>query len=440
MRGAASLLSININMNKKRIIVISIIVIVIAAIVALVFFKGKKEAVVKTGIVENGTISIVVTSTGYVQPVQQVSVGTQVSGVIEKIYVDFNSVVKRGDLLATLDMSVLNERLDQANATLTASKSALILAQQTYDRTKSLYDQKAETQTNMEAATNSLSQAKTNVENALSNVNQAKINLSYAKIYSPIDGVVLNRAVDEGQTVAASFNTPTLFLIANDLTKMQVQANMDEADVGGLLEGQKVTFTVDAYPDLTFDGTVEQIRLNAVTTNNVVTYTVIIDAPNPDKKLFPGMTANITVIIKEEKGLTVPMEALNFTPSEEAAKHLHIQQPSAPSQGTEHKREEGASREEGSEHKGEHGSKHQRGEGVWIQDSIGTIKYQRVEVGLNDGINAIVKTGLQEGQHVVLSVSIGAKSKKNEAVSNPLIPRRPPRNQNSTSGGGGRPS
>ena len=431
-------------MNTKKIIGISLIVIVVLAIVFVVRMKGKKEVDVKTATVENGTVSIEVTSTGYVQPVQQVSVGTQVSGVIEKIFVDFNSVVKKGELLATLDMSVLNERLYQANATLTASESALALAQQTYDRTKSLYDQKAETQTNMEAATNSLSQAKTNVENAKSNLKQANINLSYAKIYSPIDGVILNRAVDEGQTVAASFNTPTLFLIANDLTKMQVQANMDEADVGDLADGQRVTFTVDAYPDLTFDGTVQQIRLNAVTTNNVVTYTVIIDAPNPDKKLFPGMTANITVILKEEKGLTIPMEALNFNPSAEVAKHFHIDQ-STPAKESGNKREQGSGNQgaPGTERKREQGAGHPRGsgdhkggQGVWIQDTDGSLKYQPVEIGLSDGIHAIVKNGLQQGQAVVLSVAIGPKAKLNEAVSNPLIPRRPGGNQRQGSGGG----
>ena len=422
-------------MNKKRIIWISIIVIVLLAIFALVHLKGKKEVEIKTDTVENGFIRTVVTSTGYVQPVQQVSVGTQVSGVIEKIYVDFNSIVKKGQLLATLDMSVLNERLSQANATLTAAKSALILARQTYDRTKSLYEQKAETQTNMEAADNGLKQAQTNVDNAQSNVTQAKINIGYARIYSPIDGVILNRAVDEGQTVAASFNTPTLFLIANDLTKMQVQANMDEADVGGLLVGQKVIFTVDAYPDLTFDGTVEQIRLNALMTNNVVTYTVIIDAPNPDKKLFPGMTANITVITEEEQGLIVPMEALNFTPSEEVAKHLHIQlQPIQP-KGT------GQKKEEGTEHKKGQGGEHKKGQGVWIQNADGSFKYQRVETGLSDGIDAVVKSGLQQGEKVVLSVSVGPKAKKKEAVSNPLIPQRPSRNQTQGAGSGAaRPS
>jgi len=409
-------------MNKKRIIWISIIVIVVLAILGIVLLKEKKVVDVKTAEVKNETVSISVTSTGYVQPVQQVSVGTQVSGVIEKIFVDFNSVVKKGQLLATLDMSVLNERLYQANATLSAAQSALALAQQTYDRTKLLYDQKAETQTNMESATNALSQAKTNVENAKSNVKQANINLSYAKIYSPIDGVILNRAVDEGQTVAASFNTPTLFLIANDLTKMQVQANMDEADVGGLANGQKVLFTVDAYPDLTFNGTIEQIRLNAVTTSNVVTYTVIINAPNPEKKLFPGMTANITVIIREEEGLAVPMEAFRFTPSEEIAKHIQVHQDTI-SKGKENP----SMNKENPPSKGRESG---RGRGVWIQNPDGSIQYQHVETGLSDGIYAIVKGGLHEGQKVVTAASIGTKSKKNEAVANPLMPRRPGGNQN----------
>jgi HlyD family secretion protein len=293
----------------------------------------------------------------------------------------------------------------------------------------------------MEAATNTLSQAKTNANNAKSNVTQAKINLSYAKIYSPINGVILNRAVEEGQTVAASFNTPTLFLIANDLTKMQVEANMDEADIGGLADGQKVTFTVDAYPDLTFDGTVQQIRLNAVTTNNVVTYTVIINAPNPDKKLFPGMTANITVITQEEKGLIVSMEALNFTPSEEVAKHIHIIQQQPDSAKVDHKKEQTQAQGQraGNGQKRGQGNGHKGGQGVWIQNADGSLNFQRVETGLSDGINTIVKKGLQQGDKVVTSVTVGVKSKKNTAVANPLMPRRPGGNQNQRQGGGGRP-
>ena len=440
-------------MNKKRIIWISIIVIIILAIVAVVHIKGKKEVDVKTITVENGSVQTTVTSTGYVQPVLQVSVGTQVSGIIDTIYVDFNSVVKKGQLLAELDMSVLNERLIQAQAALTAANSALILAKQNYARTDTLYVQKAETQSNMEAVTNSLKQAQTSYDNALSNVKQAQINSGYAKIFSPIDGVILNRAVDQGQTVAASFNTPTLFLIANDLTKMEVQANMDEADVGGLNDGQKVTFTVDAYPNLIFDGSVKQIRLNAVTTNNVVTYTVIIDAPNPDKKLFPGMTANITVVIDEDKGLLIPMEALNFTPSAEVSKHINVEKITPAAKGADNK--EGQKVEQGGEQKKGHGAvpgtehKRERGsQGVWIQNANGSIKYQPVEIGLNDGINAVVKKGLQEGQTVVLSITVGAKAKVNEAVSNPLMPRRPGGNQRqgttgtgaASAGAGRRPS
>jgi len=423
-------------MNKKRIIWTCIIVVAALAIIWIVLVKEKQTVDVITDTIDNGTVQTVVTSTGYVQPVLQVSVGTQVSGIIDSLYVDFNSQVKKGQLLATLDMSVLNEKVAQAQASVTAAYSALALAQQTYDRTKLLYDQKAETQTNMEAATNSLEQAKTNVKNANSNLTQANINLGYARIYSPIDGVILNRAVDQGQTVAASFSTPTIFLIANDLTKMEVQANMDEADVGGLLVGQKCKFTVDAYPDMTFDGEIQQIRLNPVTTNNVVTYTIIIIAPNPDKKLFPGMTANITVILQEEQGLIVPMGALRFTPNAQIAKLMKIQLPAA----AQPQKEKG--QRTANESGGGSGS-HKKVQGVWIQNADGTYTRQTVEIGFSDGINAIVKSGLQQGQKVVESATI---NKGNNAASNPLIPRRPQNNQNQNQnrqgqgGGGGRPS
>jgi len=426
-------------MNKKRITWISIIVVAILAIIGIVLLKGKQTLDVITDTIGDGTVQTVVTSTGYVQPVKQVSVGTQVSGVVDSLYVDFNSVVKRGQLLATLDMSVLNEKLYQANAALSAAQSALELAQQTFDRTKSLFDQNAAPKTDMESATNALSQAQTNVRNAKSNVTQSKINLSYAKIYSPIDGVVLNRAVDQGQTVAASFNTPTIFLIANDLTKMEVQANMDEADVGGLVDGQNCIFTVDAYPTLTFDGKISQIRLNPVTTNNVVTYTVIIDAPNPDLKLFPGMTANITVILQEEKGLVVPMGALRFTPTAEIAKTMHVQLPAQPQKGKGNG-QQGQGQGQGG------GNGHKKAQGVWIQNADGTYTHQTVEIGLNDGINAIIKSGLQQGQKVVESATFTKSG--SAAASNPLIPRRPQQNNQNQrqgqgqgqQGGGGRPS
>ena len=421
-------------MNKKRLIWTCIIVIVLLVIIGIVLLKGRKTLDVITDTIDNGTVSTTVTSTGYVQPVKQVSVGTQVSGIVDSIYVDFNSQVKKGQLLATLDMSVLNEKLFQANAAYSAAQSALVLAQQTYDRTKSLFDQNAAPKTDMESATNALSQAQTNVRNAKSNVTQSQINLSYAKIYSPIDGVILNRAVDQGQTVAASFNTPTLFLIANDLTKMEVQANMDEADVGGLVVGQECKFTVDAYPELTFDGNISQIRLNPITTNNVVTYTVIIIAPNPDKKLFPGMTANITVILQEEKGLVVPMGALRFTPTAETAKLMHVQLPA--------QSEKGKGRGQGQGQGQAKDGNHKKPQGVWIQNADGSYIHQTVEIGLNDGINAIIKSGLQKGQKVVESATLTKSG--SGAASNPLIPKRPQNNNQNQrqgqQGGGGRPS
>jgi HlyD family secretion protein len=274
-------------------------------------------------------------------------------------------------------MSVLNEKLIQAQAAFAATNSALILAKQNFARTDTLYAQKAETQANWEAASNSLKQANTNYDNANSNVKQAQINLDYAKIYSPIDGVILNRAVDAGQTVAASFNTPTLFLIANDLTKMEVQANMDEADVGGLADGQKVIFTVDAYPDDVFDGTVEQIRLQPHVTSNVVTYAVMITAPNPEEKLFPGMTANVSILVDFSSGLTVPAEALFFIPDEKTVTEMGIEKSQL---------NNGRDRQ------------------VWMLKDNKLVA-QRITTGVNDGLRFVVREGISEGDVIVLSLN-----------------------------------
>jgi HlyD family secretion protein len=308
--------------------------------------------------------------------------------------VDFNSQVKQGDLLAELDKSTLTEKVAQAEASVISSQSDLTYAQQNYDRTKQLYGLKAATQAAFEQATNTLAQSKTSVANAKANLHQAQVNLGYAEIYSPIDGVVLNRAVDQGQTVAASFSTPTLFTIAKDLKKMQVEADVDEADIGQVQNGQKVTFTVDSYADDVFSGTVNQIRLQPTVTSNVVTYTVIIEAPNPDEKLYPGMTASVNIITKSETGLAVLTEALNFQPTE---KMLNEEKMSAASNGNS--------------------------KGVWVQTSAG-LEHREVKTGLSDGVNVIIESGLQEGETVVLSVSQEKKKKEDIAVANPLIPQR----------------
>lgn len=375
---------------KKKVIWIGLSLAGLAVIGGSMIGCGSDEVHFNTMVVQKNTVEKTVTATGYVQPVDKVDVGTQVSGVIEKIYVDFNSQVKKGQLLAELDKSTLSEKLNQAQASLTSAMSDVTYAQQTYDRTKTLYDAKAATQTAWEQAVNTLDQAKTNVVNAKANLHQAKVNLGYAEIYSPIDGIVLNRAVEQGQTVAASFSTPTLFTIANDLTKMQVEADVDEADIGQVRLNQRVSFTVDSYPDDTFDGTVSQIRLQPTVTNNVVTYIVIVEAPNPDEKLYPGMTASITVVTRSEEGLTIPAEALAFTPDAKVMKEVK-------------------------------GAENPNGKGVWVEMPHG-IEWKAVKTGVGDGVNYIVESGLSEGDKVILSVAVKRKSAE-QAGSNPFMPR-----------------
>ena len=391
-------------MKKKIRTIVIVLVVVLLIVLGFVFFAGKKggQLKVNTIVVHQDSIEKTVTATGYVQPVDQVEVGTQVSGVIQKIFVDFNSQVKKGDLLAELDKSTLNERLIQANASLASAQSGLTYAQQNYDRTKQLYGVKAATQAAYDDVINQLSQAKTTYENAKASLRQAKVDLSYAEIYSPIDGVVLNRAVEEGQTVAASFSTPTLFTIANDLKNMQVEADVDEADIGQVKDGQRVQFTVDSFQDDVFEGTVKQIRLQPTVTSNVVTYTVIIEAPNPEEKLYPGMTASVTIITNAEKGLTVPAAALNFEPTSDMIKKLHIMPPKE-KQTTKQK-------------------------GVWVQ-SEGRIEYREVTIGTTDAVHTIIEKGLNEGDSIVVSVTTIKEDIDNNqgAASNPFMPKPPGR-------------
>ncbi len=406
----------------KRKIIIGLIVVVVATIVVVAMTRNGKELQLNTTTVKEETVELTVTATGYVQPVDQVEVGTQVSGVIEKIYVDFNSHVTKGQLLAELDKSTLSEKLTQAQASQISAESDLVFAQQNYDRVKQLYDAKAATQASYEDASNKLAQARTSVTNAKANVYQAKVNLGYAEIYSPIDGVVLNRAVEQGQTVAASFNTPTLFTIANDLKRMQVEANVDEADIGQVRLGQTVRFTVDAYTDDVFAGSVSQIRLQPTVTSNVVTYTVIIDAPNPEEKLFPGMTASVTVIIKSETGAVVPASAFNFAPSEEVMKKLHAQL-----------QQDGQGKPVEPAPQGQHPQgKQKAAKSVWLK-SDGKVTHHQLETGLSDGVFTIITKGVNVGDTIILSASLEKKSTKtNQTAANPFMPRRP------GSGGGGR--
>jgi HlyD family secretion protein len=388
-------------MKIKSIILLTSAILISAAVLLYVAKnKSNGEIHFNTAQAQENSVEITVTATGYVQPVDKIEVGTQVSGVIEKIFVDFNSQVKTGQLLAEIDKSTLTERVTQAEASLTSTESDLKYAQQNFNRTKQLYDAKAATEVSYEEAVNRLAQAETSVANAKANLHQAEVNLGYAEIYSPIDGIILDRAVERGQTVAASFNTPTLFTIANDLTKMQVEADVDEADIGRVHLGQPVHFTVDAYSDDIFDGSVKQIRLQPTVTNNVVTYTVIVDAPNPDEKLYPGMTASITIVTQHETGLTVPVEALNFTPSEEVVAGLKIKPQQPPVSGNS----------------------------VWLETPEG-IALREIKTGLSDGAYVIVTEGLKDSDFVILSVSQGERKMSEAPAANPLMPRPGGRNR-----------
>ena len=412
--------------SKKWWIILGIIVLAVAAILIVKMTKSaNKELVIRTHVVGEYTVENTVTATGTIEPVETVEVGTQVSGKVEKIYVDFNDAVKKGELLAELDKLTLNQNVSRAKASLTSAESQLNYAKLSYERTKQLYESNAATLASYQEAQNSYTQAQMSKKNAQAAYDQAKVDLSYAEIYSPIDGVVLDRAVEVGQTVAASFSTPTLFTLARDLTKMQVEASVDEADIGQVQIGQRVNFTVDAYTYETFEGTVNQIRMKPTTTSNVVKYTVIIEAPNPDLKLFPGMTANVTIVTEEETGLAVPAEAFNFTPDEQVLKALR--------KSNEGPGPEGPGKPQGERPQmGSHGMGSSDHSMVWLKKGDQIVP-QPVKAGMSDVAYRIVEEGLQAGDSVVLSAQYVAKEKQVKKGDNPFMPGPPGRNKNSNS-------
>ena len=377
---------------KKKIIISITGIVVIVLIASLFLIKDKNPDVqLITYVAREGEFELTVTASGNIQPVIKVDVGTQVSGIVKRIYADFNSQVKKGDLLAELDKSTLTERARQSRSSLNNAKSDSLFARQNYNRIKILYDKNAATAASLEDATNRLTSAINSVANSKADLQQALINLSYADIYSPISGRVLNRAVDEGQTVAASFNTPTLFTIANDLTKMQVEAKVDEADIGRIQIGQFADFTVDTYPGEKFGGTVSQIRLEPVVASNVVTYTVIISAPNPDEKLFPGMTANISIITQSPKGICVPAEALYFNPDPSKIGNYLVDNGNI------------------------------KGNKVWIKTEKG-LKAIPVTAGATDGITSIILSGVKAGDELVVGIEKTVAVKSSASI----LPTPPP--------------
>jgi len=367
-------------MKKLRIskIWIAVVVIVIVAVAAWAMSGGKKEEDInfKEEKVALKTLQNSVTATGTIEAVTSVTVGTQVSGIVNKLYVDYNSQVKKGQVIAELDKTNLLSELNTAKANLASAQSSLNYQAANMERYTTLYKKGLCSADEYENALLTYRQAKEQVASSRENVQRAQTNLGYATITSPIDGTVISKSVEEGQTVAASFNTPELFTIAKDLTNMQVVANVDEADIGGVKEGDRVTFTVDAYPDDTFEGTVKQVRLEATTTNNVVTYEVVISAPNADLKLKPGLTANVTIYTQERSGvLAVANKALRFTPTKETVgKDMKIV-----------------------DCKGKNK--------VWTLNG-NTLTAHPVTIGQSDGINTEITKGLKQGDKIVTEIVV----------------------------------
>jgi len=389
--------------NKK--IWMAVGAVAVIAIVAWALSGGKKEETVEfeTAKAERQNIHTTITATGTIEPVTSVTVGTQVSGIVSKLYVDYNSVVKKGQIIAELDKTNLTSELNRAKADLTSAESTLNYETANFQRYQTLFDKGLVSANDYENAKLSYQKARQAVASSKESVQKAQTNLGYATITSPIDGVVLSKSVEEGQTVAASFNTPELFNIAQDLTDMRVIADIDEADIGGVKEGQRVSFTVDAFPDDKFEGQVTQVRQQATTTSNVVTYEVVISAPNKDLKLKPGLTANVTIYTLEKNDvLAVPSKALRFIPNEALLK------------------------------KGERIEDVETPLKVWTLEG-NTFKAHKVETGTTNGILTEIVSGISEGTDVLVDFKIsGGEQEQSQQSQNPFMPR--PRNNRNQQG------
>ena len=380
--------------------------VALIAIVVWALSGGKKEETVEfeTAKAERQNIHTSITATGTIEPVTSVTVGTQVSGIVSKLYVDYNSVVKKGQVIAELDRTNLTSELNRAKADLTSAESTLAYETANFQRYQTLFDKGLVSANDYESAKLSYQKARQAVASSRESVQKAQTNLGYATITSPIDGVVLSKSVEEGQTVAASFNTPELFNIAQDLTDMRVIADIDEADIGGVQEGQRVSFTVDAFPDDKFEGQVTQVRQQATTTSNVVTYEVVISAPNKDLKLKPGLTANVTIFTLEKNDvLAVPSKALRFMPNEALLKKgEQIEDIEAPLK-------------------------------VWTLEG-NTFKAHKVETGTTNGMLTEITSGISEGTDVLVDFKIsGGEQEQGQQAQNPFMPR--PRNNRQQQGG-----
>lgn len=391
-------------MNKKKALVIAAVA-AIATLAVWLLSDGKKEEKITfdTAAVAPANIMNSITATGTIEPVTSVTVGTQVSGIVSKLFVDYNSVVKKGQVIAELDKTNLMSQLNTAKTQLATAQSQLNYQTANYKRYKTLFEKGLVAADDFDNAKLSYTQAKEQVASAKEEVQRAQTNLGYATITSPIDGVVLSKSVEEGQTVAASFSTPELFTIAQDLTNMQVVADVDEADIGDVKEGERVSFTVDAYPDDTFEGEVKQVRQEATTTNNVVTYEVVISAPNADLKLKPGLTANVTIYTAERKGvLSVPSKALRLTPQKETVGKMKIVDVA--------------------------NAKNK----VWTIEGNSIVAH-KVNIGMTDGTNTQIVGGIAEGTKVITGLNVMGSEEKMpmeaQGEKSPFAPGPPGKNK-----------
>ena len=386
-------------LNKKSAIILAI---ALSSIALFAIFGGKKDKNEISFETEKAVVTDIqtsITATGTIEPVTSVTVGTQVSGIVSKLFVDYNSEVKKGQVIAELDKTNLMSQLNTARANLSSAQSSLNYQAANYKRYKTLFDKGLVSADEYETAQLSYRQSKEQVASAREEVQRAQTNLGYATITSPIDGIVLSKSVEEGQTVAASFSTPELFKIAQDLTNMQVVADIDEADIGGVKEGQRVTFTVDAFPDDTFEGKVTQVRQEPTTESNVVTYEVIISAPNKDLKLKPGLTANVTIFtLEKNQVVAIPSKALRFAPNDA------ILQEGETIEDCEGKNK------------------------VWTKQGS-VFKAYAVEVGITNGVLTEITKGLKVGTEILTDFKLnnGDAAESEEQNTNPFMPK--PRNK-----------
>ena len=401
----------------------------IAIVGATLFFvlnsKDSKDVVVETKSVEVGSIVNTITAVGRLEATNTVIVGTQVSGVVEKIYVDFNSPVKKGDLLAQLDKTTLLSSLEGSQAERDKAMAEFVYQSSNFNRKKAVFEKGLLSESEYDLALYNFKKSEASKKTAEANLKKALKNLSYAQIYSPIDGVVMNKAVEEGQTVAASMNTPELFTITNDLDEMQVEADIDEADIGLVEKGQRVEFTVDAFPQRMFEGTISEVRLQPKTSSNVVTYKVIISLENPELLLKPGMTANIVVYINELYDiLVVNTAALNFSPDKQTIQLLREFFPED---------EESDNKKTSEAKKRDKKTKDNKSkESVWILEK-NLLKKQTIQTGLTDGINSQIVSGLKQGDVVVSNFFYGGKTEAkstSDGKSSPFVQKRGGNQQN----------